>query len=484
MKTLGFLLLLLATLIGLVAADDVIVLTESNFDAEVMDKDFIVVEFYAPWCGHCKHLEPEWSKAATILKNNDPPLYLAKVDATEHGALASRFGVNGYPTIKIFRNGKDETYSGPRDAPGIVKFLKGQAGPVSKTLTTAEELEKLIQYDLAVVAYLPEDSTELRRAFMDCAAALITQFTFAHTSDPAVFGQHVTGLAAEAKIVLLHSLVKAHPKHDEMAIEYSGPAESESIEAFVKNNALPLVAHTHADTENRLTYSGLPVLTVYSAVNYAINPQEAKYVRNRLIATAQAHKGKLHVALADKKEYVSQLVKLGLLKCEPACAVISSKDDNYVMQGDYSPRAVASFAADFLAGKVERYIKSEAPPASNDGPVKIVTGKTFDEIVLDESKDVLIELYAPWCGHCKSLAPKWDELGAKLKNNPNVIVAKMDATANEGPSQFSASGYPTIYWAPHDQKASPVKYTGPHEVADFVKFIKKNSKLLTNHDEL
>jgi len=484
MRTLSFLLLLLAALIGFVAADDVFVLTESNFDAEVMDKDFIVVDFYAPWCGHCKRLEPEWSKAATILKNNDPPVYLAKVDVTENGALGLRFGIRGYPTIMIFRNGKNEAYSGPRDAPGIVKFLKRQAGPASKALVTAEELEKLIQYDLAVVAYLPAGSTELRRAFMDAAAALRSQFAFAHTSDPTVFGQHVTDLAAEPKIVLLHSLVKSHPDHDEMAIAYSEQGTIEDIVAFVKSNALPLVAHMQADTAARLTYSGLPVLTVYSSVDYAINSQEANNMRNHLVPTARAHKGKLHVALADKKEHARQLGELGLLKCKPACAAISSKDGNYVLQGDYSHAAVASFATDFLFGKVELYVKSEAPPATNDGPVKIVTGKTFEEIVLDKTKDVLIEFYAPWCGHCKSLAPKWDELGAKLKNNPNVIVAKIDATANESPSQFSVRGYPTIFWAPHDRKDSPVKYTGGREVADFVKFIKENSKLLTNHDEL
>ena len=45
---------------------------------------------------------------------------------------------------------------------------------------------------------------------------------------------------------------------------------------------------------------------------------------------------------------------------------------------------------------------------------QIVVGRNFDEIVNDPSKDVLIEFYAPWCGHCKALAPKFDELGEKV----------------------------------------------------------------------
>lgn len=65
---------------------------------------------------------------------------------------------------------------------------------------------------------------------------------------------------------------------------------------------------------------------------------------------------------------------------------------------------------DVLEGRVTPFLKSEDIPESNDAPVKVVVGKSFDQIVLDDSKDVLVEFYAPWCGHCKSLEPKYDEL--------------------------------------------------------------------------
>ena len=65
--------------------------------------------------------------------------------------------------------------------------------------------------------------------------------------------------------------------------------------------------------------------------------------------------------------------------------------------------------------------------------------KNFDELVTNTDKDVLIEFYAPWCGHCKSLAPKYDELGEKMAQEA-VEIVKMDATANDVPSDFDVKG--------------------------------------------
>lgn len=68
-------------------------------------------------CGHCKKLAPEYEVAATALISNDPPIPIAKVDCPANTQLCSQFGVSGYPTLKIFRDGKlSADYQGPRNA--------------------------------------------------------------------------------------------------------------------------------------------------------------------------------------------------------------------------------------------------------------------------------------------------------------------------------------------------------------------------------
>lgn len=160
---------------------DVIVLTDSNFDEIVFgSKDMWLVEFYAPWCGHCKSLAPEWNKAATKLKGQ---VKVAKVDATVETSLAQRFGVKGYPTIKIFpageKSGKAEDYNGPREAEGIVaaalaKLEQYGIAPEIRQLTSPQVFKDQCEgSNICVLAFLPhilDSSAAERTRYIDVIA--------------------------------------------------------------------------------------------------------------------------------------------------------------------------------------------------------------------------------------------------------------------------------------------------------------------------
>ena len=126
-------------------------------------------------------------------------------------------------------------------------------------------------------------------------------------------------------------------------------------------------------------------------------------------------------------------------------------------------------------GKAKAHLRSQIAPKKQSKPVATVVGKTFQQIVMDPTKDVLIELYAPWCGHCKKFAPEYEKLAKSLSHEKNLVLAKMNADANDTPENYNVMGYPTIYFAPANRKDEPIKYEGQRELDDLKKFMTENA---------
>ncbi|KAI6654100.1 Protein disulfide isomerase-like 2-1 [Oopsacas minuta] len=100
-----------------------------------------------------------------------------------------------------------------------------------------------------------------------------------------------------------------------------------------------------------------------------------------------------------------------------------------------------------------------------------LTPSNFDMIVQDVNKDVLVEFYAPWCGHCKNLAPVYEKLGTAFKNEENCVVARIDADAHRDIGQrYEVSGFPTLKFYPKDNKVGE-PYNGGRTAEDFVQFL-------------
>jgi len=215
-------------LVALVAASSVVDLTPDNFDSIVDGSKNVFVEFYAPWCGHCKNLAPAWEQLADAFKGQDS-VVIAKVDADSHRDLGTRFGVSGFPTLKFFSKGGDlkepKAYEGARELDDLVKYVGEETGA----------------------------------------------------------------------------------------------------------------------------------------------------------------------------------------------------------RGKLAPKPVSKVA--------------------------VLTPDNFDAIVLDKSKTVFVEFYAPWCGHCKHLAPDWDKLGLAFQNEPNVVIAKVDADAHRSVGEkYGVTGFPTLKFFPAGNK--------------------------------
>jgi len=105
-----------------------------------------------------------------------------------------------------------------------------------------------------------------------------------------------------------------------------------------------------------------------------------------------------------------------------------------------------------------------------------LNGDNFDELALGP-KSALVEFYAPWCGHCKQLAPKYEQLGEIFAGEPDVVIGKVDATEEDGgvlASKYGVTGYPTLKFFPAGA-SEPVDYQGERELESLLEYINSNA---------
>lgn len=145
----------------------------------------------------------------------------------------------------------------------------------------------------------------------------------------------------------------------------------------------------------------------------------------------------------------------------------------FIYEGELTTEALSKFVKDWENGLLARTYKSQDVPLTNDEPVKVVVGKNFEQMVLNDEQDVLVEFYAPWCGHCKQLAPKYDAVAAKLAHMKNLVIAKMDSTENEVEG-IAIKGFPTLKFFKKGEKQTPIEFNGDRTEEGIIKFLKEN----------
>ncbi|XP_033747481.1 protein disulfide-isomerase-like [Pecten maximus] len=448
--------------------EGVLVLTTENFDQAIKDYEYILVEFYAPWCGHCKALAPEYAKAATALKESESNVKLGKVDATQESGLAEKFSVRGYPTLKFFVGGEPSEYNGGRQSPEIVNWLKKKTGPPCTTLDDVDAAKKFAESDEVVVIGFFKDLESDDAKNYEKAAKTIDDVPLGITSNADVFAEY----KVEKDGVVLFK------KFDEGRNDLEGEVTVEAVKSFVAGNKLPLVVEFTQESAQKI-FGGeiknhILLFIKKSADNFESTIEGFK-------AAAKGFKGQvLFIFLDIGDQENSRILEFFGLKEEecPSVRLINLGEDMSKFKpetDDLGTEAVTKFVQAFLDGTLKPHLMSEDVPKDWDAEeVKVLVGKNFDEVARDKSKDVFVEFYAPWCGHCKQLVPIWNELGEKFKENADVVIAKMDSTANEI-SDVKVQSFPTLKFFPKNSEEI-IDYNGERTLEALSKFLESGGK--------
>jgi protein disulfide-isomerase A1 len=443
-----------------------------EFQDIVANNSPLLVKFYAPWCGHCKKLAPIFDEASDELEGTAS---LLKVDCTtdENKEVCGQYDIKGFPTLKIF-SGNTKTpadYSAGRTKADIVSTMKKAARPAVTDVTDKDSLDEFVASEESVVAVFFKDSADDSefRTF-----SITNKANYAFATAPSSANDD----ASDGDIFVYRSF--------DVPAKFTGDLNTE-LSTFLVNEGFPPLGEIGPDTYQKYMDRGLPL--VWCFVDYkADNLDELVSVYETV---AKDHKGALSFVKLDGVQWAKHAEHYGITTLPGIALENSATKEKFIYQAsqDHTTDGVGSWVNDYVAGTLEPFLKSEEIPETNDAGVKVIVGKTFDEFVTDRKQDIFVEYYAPWCGHCKKLAPTWDELGdAFAKYGDQVVIAKVDATAND--IKENISGFPTLVYYP--ATGTGAKYEGAREFDDLAKFVSEKTGITLEttdsddhlHDEL
>ncbi|CAN4100889.1 unnamed protein product [Withania somnifera] len=448
---------------------DVVVLTDRSFNDFVEDNKYAMVEFYTPWNGHCKALAPEYAEAATELKAEN--VALAKINAVKEVEVADNYDVRSFPTIFFFVDGDPKPYHGRRTKNAIVTWIKKKIGRGVYNITTMEDAEHVLtSEDKVVLAYLESLVGSATDQLAD-ASKLENDVNFYQTTNPNVAKLfNIEDNVKRPALVLLK-------KETEKVVHYDGKFSKSAIVKFVSTNKLPLVTTFTKETAPSIFASPIKKqILLFATANDT----------DKLFPTfqdaAKLFKGKLSfVFVKTDDNEVGRPVSdyFGVTGDAPQVLGYIEEDDRkkFRFEGDITLDKIKAFNEDFLENKLKPFYKSDPIPETNDAEVKIVVGNNFDDVVLNESKDVFLEIYAPWCRQCQALEPTFNKLAHHLHGVESLVIAKMDGTRNEHP-RAKFKGFPSVQFFPAGNKSiDPIPVITEPTLVALYKFIKKHAAI-------
>jgi protein disulfide-isomerase A6 len=429
---------------------DVVTLTEANFDSIVNDDSKnVVIEFYAPWCGHCKSLAPHWEKFATAFKD-EPSVVVAKVDATKEAALGKRFGISGYPSIRFFppANKKGEEQGNFADAEKFIDWMNDKAGTfraIGGGLKTTAGKVKLLD---KIVMGLDEAEGDLKAFATSFAEAIEGLKGHRFENDAKLYVEIAERLASKPG--------QASDVMNELDSGISSSSDSSERKKLqlMKNVLQSFMGVSHMNSKQLRAFAKEHKIDVSGMA-------ESRDLRKAILKSLPNIEGRL-----------AELAKLKVTIQEFLDGEVKAAEEKAKRREEQKKR------------EEERRMKREkARKEELTAPVKTARDFNFKKLVLDPTKDVLVEFYAPWCGHCKSLAPIFDEVGEHFKDNSDVLVVKLDATAEtKAAKKYKVSGYPTLVWFPKSDKTGKLRFSGDRTKEGIIKFLENGGQAATTEE--
>lgn len=451
--------------------DHVLILNAETFPSTISGNEMVLVEFFAPWCSHCKALEPEYQSAANTLAQSGSKIKLAKVDGTIEQTLSTQYDIVGYPTIKLFRNGSVIDYNGGRTAADILAWLEKKSSPTVAQISSKNDADVLINANNVSVLVFAVDPESPQLKTINTVADLYDDISFGVVADPTIFPNY--DVQPDGGIILFK-------KFDEGKSIFSGNASDvTAVKEFLSVNSTPLITELNEKSSQKIFDSELKVFLLLfvskAAEGLSKIVEPAKDI-------AKAYRGKLLFISVDADDDSNQQMMtffgadsedvpcMRIIRIEPEMEKFKPETN------ELTPDAIKHFIEEFLSGKLHP-IRDEFHEDDwnlDPEPVKTLVAANFDEIVFDTHKDVLVLFYSPTCDVCHDLAPIYEQLGEAYGGYGSLVIAKIDGVENPL-EHVPVPEFPTIrLFTKYDNHA--IDYHGDRSLRDLILFVEENHR--------
>lgn len=447
--------------------DGVLQLKKGNFNRALRKHKQLLVHFYAPLTREGHQVSNAFEGAAEELQGSE--VKLAVIDQNKEKELAKELDATGLPAIRLYLSGDKHNPVDcpiPQSSASILTWLKRRAGSATDLIADLSQSEA--SEELRVIGFFKELDHDYVQVFY-AAAIDLPDLNFVVTQDEEVISKY--GLTHDVVLLLKKSeLIQAYKmmpqtSKEELIIfitvyqmdpvtEYTGETATQILTAPVLNHALLFVNKSSADFKDiHMAFSSaasafrLKILFVFVDVDEPRNGRIMEYFRVR--------------------DFEAPLIRL-----------INLTDHvTYQLPSDtLDLQTIKTFCQSYLEGKAKPKMQSEPIPEGWDKqPVKELVGTTLEQVAFNPNKTVFVLFYLPYSHESRAVFPLWEELAEALKEREDVVVARIDASAND--INLSMQGaYPSLCLFPALHAERVVVYPGKRKVEDLIKFLDKEMK--------
>ncbi|XP_060077241.1 protein disulfide-isomerase A5-like [Ylistrum balloti] len=494
---------------------EVVHLTDSNFQEYIKTHPSVLVMFYAPWCGHCKQMKPDYAKAAETLKEENIEGILAAVDATKEKTVGDQFSIKGFPTVKYFKDGEFAFDVNERTEEKIVEFMKDPKEPPPppppepKWDETESEVSHLTDENFKstlkkkkhglVMFYAPwcGHCKKAKPEFTQAAAKLKDDSKVLFAAIDCTV--HSTSCTAHE--------VTGYPtfkyfKYGKSPQNYMGGREEADFVNFMSDpqnpGASPPAPAVETPAQQWAEVVGMENLRFLTTDSFDSFLQEHNSVLVMFYAPWCGHCKAMKPAYGEAATILNDQEVNGVLAAvdatlEPNLAsrfgVKGYPTLKYFKDGqeafEYNKGRTTNDLVSFMKNPSS---KEPTPPAKEESWSDVPSGVkhlTDDNFASEMAKmdSALVMFYAPWCGHCKKAKPAFQAAADKLEKmeKSRGFVAVDCTVAHDTCEKGKIEGFPTFKL--YVKGDFLIEYNGERTEDEFLKYI-LNAPTANNKDEL